>query len=184
MTLSCSCAIIALRGEGSEQGLGQYNKCSFVLANFHWWIWCCKKWHVFKTCWIYQAAWGCFAQRNTNPYVSGAQGNISPHTQVIAYCFNDCAEGMILMKTTWRYFRLDGSCHDVIYARAVESLSTQKYLEDGLSWPWWIIKKEENYTRLTQMCFSSSSESLGTGIGVRFGRGGVLWAAGGSWGLA
>lgn len=63
------------------------------------------------------------------------EGNVSPHTQVIAYCFNDCAEGMILMKTAWRYFRLDGSCHDVIYARAVESLSTQKYLEGGLSWP-------------------------------------------------
>lgn len=61
--------------------------------------------------------------------------------------FNDCAEGMILRKTTGRKFRLDGTCHDGIYAGAVESLTTQKYLEDCSSWSWWVIKKEEHYTR-------------------------------------
>ena len=97
------------------------------------------------------------------------------HAQVAAYCFNGCAEGMMLMKTTGRQFRLDGTYPDVIYAGAVENLSTQKYPEDGLSWPWWIIKKEEHYTRLMQMCSSSSSESLVTGIGVRLGRGGTAF---------
>lgn len=57
------------------------------------------------------------------------------HAQVTAYSVNGCAEGMILMKTTEREFRLDGIYPDVIYAGAVENLSTQKYPEDGLSWP-------------------------------------------------
>lgn len=47
--------------------------------------------------------------------------------------FNDCAEGMMLMKITGRQFRLDGTCHDGIYAKAVENLTTQKYLEDCFS---------------------------------------------------
>lgn len=91
---------------------------------------------------------GSLRYRNTNLYVSAAQGDISPHVWGTAYCFNDCAEGMILMKILGRQFRLDGTCHDVIYAGAVENLSTQKYLEDCLSWPQWVIKKEERYTRL------------------------------------
>lgn len=91
---------------------------------------------------------GSLRYRNTNLYVSAAQGDISPHVWGIAYCFNDCAEGMILMKTPGRQFRLDGTCHYVIYAGAEEKLSTQKYLEDCLSWPQWIIKKEEHYIRL------------------------------------
>lgn len=53
------------------------------------------------------------------------------HTQVIAYCFSDCAEDMVLTKNTGEQFRLDGTYHDVIYTASVENLSVQKYLEVG-----------------------------------------------------
>lgn len=34
ITLSFSCVIFALGGEGAEQGLAQYHKFSFVIADF------------------------------------------------------------------------------------------------------------------------------------------------------
>lgn len=102
--LLCSCVIFALRGEEAEQGLGQYNKCFFVIENFLWLVWCSKECHVFQACWICQATWGCFMHRNSTVH----SGN--------CILFNDCAEGMILRNTTGRKFRLDGTCHDEIYA--------------------------------------------------------------------
>lgn len=57
-------------------------------------------------------------------------GTLSPHTQVIICCLDDCAKAMILMKTREMIIQSRLYLPQCGLCTAVGKLSTQKHLED------------------------------------------------------